>query len=312
MSRDSDPNQRKWLSLGYGGKNAPATTWRYWKKPNQTRQWVISAPNDLAEFEQHDRTVFHEGVAIHTAKTQWLATWAALAYFYGQLLPNLPAPTLSGSEITPDPSSTRESPDWASRTSSSKSNCLATYSSKQEIHVGATGYPDRVWIGPYFETFRVLVLGESWYGDFQGDLVTDAGYIEAYLANIQVDRLYTKMANASGLGKQNFWKSVAFTNFVQRVGPTLDFRPTPHQYIDAQDRLCQLLSTLRPKGVWILGTEQGRYSEPIVREAGIACEVSPHPARRGVTKALLSEGWRTLNAAVQGYEDTAAYRYPQI
>lgn len=159
-------------------------------------------------------------------------------------------------------------------------------------------YPERVWIGPHYECLRVFVLGESWYGDYEGDLVTDAGYITAYLANKQTDRMYTKMANASGLGKKKFWESIAFTNFVQRVGATLDSRPTHQQYLDAQDRLRRLLSEHRPKGVWILGTEQGAYSEPVVRAAGIPCQVSPHPTRRGVTNAWLGEGWHALIGAL--------------
>ncbi|HRH14198.1 MAG TPA: hypothetical protein PK225_07575 [Azonexus sp.] len=160
-------------------------------------------------------------------------------------------------------------------------------------------YPERIWVGQNYESLRVLVLGESWYGDYEGDLVTDAGYIAAYLANKQPDRMYTKMANATGLGKKKFWDSVAFTNFVQRVGATLDCRPTSQQYLDAQDRLRRLLSELVPKGVWILGTEQGAYSEPVVRAAGIACTVSPHPTRRGVTNAWLGEGWCKLMATLQ-------------
>jgi hypothetical protein len=160
-------------------------------------------------------------------------------------------------------------------------------------------YPERVWIGPHYEPLRVLVLGESWYGDYPEHLVTDAGYIAAYLANTQVDRMYTKIANATGLGKKTFWESVAFTNFVQRVGATLESRPTPELYVKAQDRLRRLLSEHMPKGVWILGTEQGTYSEPVVRAAGIACAVSPHPTRRGVTNIWLGQGWHALMAALQ-------------
>lgn len=163
-------------------------------------------------------------------------------------------------------------------------------------------YPERVWIGPHYETSRVLVLGESWYGDYEGDLATDAGYIAAYLENKQIDRMYTKMANAAGLGKRKFWESIAFTNYVQRVGATLDCRPTPQQYLEAQDRLRRLLSEHTPMGVWILGTEQGAYSEPVVRAVGIACSVSPHPTRRGVTNAWLGEGWQALMATLQGHQ----------
>ena len=167
-------------------------------------------------------------------------------------------------------------------------------------------YPERIWVGQGYESLRVLVLGESWYGDYEGDLVTDAGYIAAYLSNKQTDRMYTKIANATGLGKMKFWESVAFTNFVQRVGATVDCRPTSQQYINSQDRLRRLLSELAPEGVWILGTEQGAYSEPVVRGAGIACAVSPHPTRREVTSAWLGEGWRNLIEVLHGSSTASA------
>ena len=84
---------------------------------------------------------------------------------------------------------------------------------------------ERIWIEPSFPEVGILVLGESWYGDYAGDLATDAEYIAAYLAGQQIDRMYTKMANASGLGKQTFWHSVSFTNLVHRIGATPDCRP---------------------------------------------------------------------------------------
>lgn len=96
MGRDQDSQQRLWLSLGYGGKRAPVATWRYWKKPNETREWVISAPNNLAKFVQKHTTVFYENKQIFKEETQWLATWAALAYFYKEIVPKLKPPPISG------------------------------------------------------------------------------------------------------------------------------------------------------------------------------------------------------------------------
>lgn len=95
MSRDRDPQQRRWLSLGYGGKSAPSSTWRYWKQPKHEKQWFIAAPNDLAIFEQHDRSVLFNGRVVATGATQWHATWAALAYFYAEVVPNLPSVSLA-------------------------------------------------------------------------------------------------------------------------------------------------------------------------------------------------------------------------
>lgn len=93
MSRDADPQHRLWLSLGYGGKTARQPTWRYWK--TQPKQWEISAPNELANFQQRDRTVFFKGKEILTGDTQWSATWQTVAYFYEKVLPTLTPPPLS-------------------------------------------------------------------------------------------------------------------------------------------------------------------------------------------------------------------------
>jgi len=92
MSRDTDANQRLWISLGYGGKTAPKTVWRYWK--HRDGHWVIASPNDLAHFEQHGRTIKYNGEVVIEAKTQWSATWLALAYFYSQIVQTLPKPPI--------------------------------------------------------------------------------------------------------------------------------------------------------------------------------------------------------------------------
>jgi hypothetical protein len=34
--------------------------------------------------------VYYKGEPIHTAETQWSATWRALAYFYDKVIPTLP------------------------------------------------------------------------------------------------------------------------------------------------------------------------------------------------------------------------------
>lgn len=78
MSRDQDGQQRLWLSLGYGGKTAVVNTWRYWPAAGKKSTWVISAPNNLDEFEQRGRVVFYLGEKILEGATQWRATWAAL------------------------------------------------------------------------------------------------------------------------------------------------------------------------------------------------------------------------------------------
>ena len=160
--------------------------------------------------------------------------------------------------------------------------------------------PERIWVGPQYHKERIFVLGESWFGDYEGDLATDAGYITAYLAGTQRDRLYSCIAEACGPDVPTYWESVMFTNYVQRVGPTRDHRPSEAQYLEAQPRLHRILVEHQPRGVWVLGKEQGKYSAPIVRGAGINVEVTAHPSsfrgERAVLLTKLRASWQELLA----------------
>ena len=155
-------------------------------------------------------------------------------------------------------------------------------------------HPEKVWIGPKYEEQRIFVLGESWYGEFSDELVTDDGYINAYLAGQQVDAMYTRIANACRLPKAEFWNAVLFTNFVQCVGSTRDNRPTVENYREASGRLSALLELHKPAGVWILGIGQSVYSAPIVQNAGIPHETSAHPTSYGLKNLTLGDSWRRL------------------
>lgn len=160
--------------------------------------------------------------------------------------------------------------------------------------------PERIWVGPRYQERRIFILGESWFGNYEGDLATDDGYITAYLVGAQRDRLYSRIAEACGPDARTFWEGVMFTNFVQRVGPTRDHRPTRAHYLEAQPRLNHILVEHQPHGVWVLGKEQGRYSAPIVRDAGIPVEVTAHPSsHRGDSALLLANlraSWQALIA----------------
>lgn len=100
MSRDRDPQQRLWLSLGYGGATAPQPTWRYWAKPGEKFTWIIAAPNDLARFEQRGSKVYYGDVEIISAETQWEATWRTLAFFYESVIPTVTPPPLAARKAT--------------------------------------------------------------------------------------------------------------------------------------------------------------------------------------------------------------------
>ena len=160
-------------------------------------------------------------------------------------------------------------------------------------------YPERIWIGPTYTNRRIFVLGESWYGDFTDDLVTDDGYIRAYLEGRVTDAMYTRMANACELERKKYWESIMFTNFVQRVGSTRDFRPTTEHYRTACARLARLLEEHTPRGVWILGLGQSSYSASVVERVGIPYVVSAHPTSYGLKNATLGASWKALLAKAQ-------------
>lgn len=153
---------------------------------------------------------------------------------------------------------------------------------------------EAIWIGPRYQERRIFVLGESWYGDYADN--TDAGYIRLYLEGCIQDRMYTRMANACGMTKHDFWNGILFTNFVQRVGDARDCRPTRADYTGAGGRLAALLDCHRPKGVWVLGKEQAEFSAPYINRAGIPFEVTAHPTSYGLSNAALGESWTRLLA----------------
>ena len=158
----------------------------------------------------------------------------------------------------------------------------------------AKNLPEKIWIGPLYSEFGVFVLGESWYGDYPDHLATDDGYIREYLAGRQPDGMYTKMAKACAMTNPEFWNRIMFTNFVQRVGQFRKNRPKLEQYEAAAPRLEKLLVDHKPRGVWILGKEQGKYSKLVVESAGIPFEVTTHPTGYGVTSAELGASWEKL------------------
>ena len=165
--------------------------------------------------------------------------------------------------------------------------------------------PERIWIGPRYNEARIFILGESWFGNWEGDLATDDGYIRAYLAEELEDRLYSCLADSCGADRSTFWNGVMFTNYVQRVGATRNSRPSKAQYIEAQQRLREILAQHRPHGVWIIGKEQGKYSAPVVQSAGVPVEVTAHPSshrgERSVLRESLRASWQALLAKAARY-----------
>lgn len=167
-------------------------------------------------------------------------------------------------------------------------------------------HPERIWKGSNYSDRRLFVLGESWYGEFVGDLVTDDGYIRAYLEGHQRDAMYSRMANAcmgdkSLRARREYWHGVMFTNYVQCVGGVRADRPTSNMLTTARHRLAGLLDAHRPSGVWILGVGQSEHSAPVVAEAGIPFEVTAHPTSYGLKNSTLGASWQALLAKAQAF-----------
>lgn len=72
----------------------------------------------------------------------------------------------------------------------------------QELHsnltsADLTGTPitvsDRIWIGDRYAEHRLLILGESYYGQYEGDMETDEVYLREHVAGRQPDKMYETM-----------------------------------------------------------------------------------------------------------------------
>lgn len=163
-----------------------------------------------------------------------------------------------------------------------------------------------IWVGHEYQAKRILVLGESWYGSFPDQLATDSGYIAAYLAGRVTDRMYSKMANACGPSRNEFWQSIAFTNFVQCIGEEAGSRPTDQAYKDAKPRLADLLKLHQPQVVWVLGEEQAKYSSPVIESMDIPVEVAWHPMRIGCTSSMLNRSWGKLLSKLSSEDSNGA------
>lgn len=160
-----------------------------------------------------------------------------------------------------------------------------------------------VWLGRdyHLPEHRVLILGESWYGEVEA-LET---FIPKWAARQLTDATFSRLFNAcSGARAEtategerlDWWHRVAFYNFVTgTVGDTRSSRPTRAQYEAARAPLAAVLAELRPAGVWVLGKEQSAYSAPVITDHGTVYEVAPHPTSYGVRSEVLCSSWRAIN-----------------
>ena len=149
----------------------------------------------------------------------------------------------------------------------------------------------------------VFILGESAYhgGTHQYEDILASRWVPRYLTGQERDDTYTKVANAVGPSRAGFWNAHAFANLViLPQGSGVKQRPTSRQYEDALPWLRATICELSPRGVWIWGVEQSRYSAPIIAALGVPHEIVTHPAcPRGVTHQYLAGSWAHLMANIE-------------
>lgn len=102
------------------------------------------------------------------------------------------------------------------------------------------------WVGESYQArsldSKILVIGESHYGRAPGlDCNFTRDVLQKHLSGEQRLRFFTNIARAitgeanADLNQREFWKSVAFCNYVQESVEEARSRPTIEQGIEAQE-----------------------------------------------------------------------------
>lgn len=126
------------------------------------------------------------------------------------------------------------------------------------------------WIGKLYWAeglfgVRVLVLGESHYGDPGDEYLKFTQEVVREWATEKRLAFFTKAAKlvlGRGAGiwltdkeRTNFWERVAFYNYVQSFLPAARYRPTQNMWDAAKKPFSQLLEELSPQVILVLGDE---------------------------------------------------------
>lgn len=140
------------------------------------------------------------------------------------------------------------------------------------------------------EGVRVLILGESHYGDVGTESAACTIETVKDLGQERRNRFFTVTQKlVSGINPEEwvpdktrveFWESVAFYNYVQSFpGDKSRMRPTQEMWANAATPLLKTLQELRPQVMVVLGLELQSHLPEI--PSGIrVCNV-PHPSSRG-------------------------------
>ncbi|WP_440904754.1 hypothetical protein ACMZOO_00645 [Catenovulum sp. SX2] len=126
------------------------------------------------------------------------------------------------------------------------------------------------WVGKFYESTellpnKTLVLGESNYAteeNFDSNLVIAC--IKEHIGENSDDnfsRFATKirrviLGRETKVSARNFWENAAFYNFIQyRVGELSKQRPTQKMWDDSAQAFEELINTIKPERILVLGQE---------------------------------------------------------
>ena len=129
------------------------------------------------------------------------------------------------------------------------------------------------WTGKYYRAnnrfnIRILVLGESHYGDESETRSTITSEVVQSLAQNERHAFFTKVSKVLlGLGRNTWiddeargqvWEHIAFYNFIQGfVSTDPRVRPTTEMWKNAKTPFLQVVQELQPKLILVLGKELG-------------------------------------------------------
>ncbi len=179
------------------------------------------------------------------------------------------------------------------------------------------------WIGPQYKDvglggIKLLVLGESQYPGTAYDqfcptgaptpaCITSTQEIVQQLAIDERNRFFTKIAKLvlgiqagqwlSPEARSDFWKRVAFYNYVQWWLRAPRYRPSEQLWNASREPFLEVLSELRPHILLVLGNELARWLPPI--PFGVEVVAIPHPSSKGFSYAPWSTSIRSAFRTVE-------------
>jgi len=147
------------------------------------------------------------------------------------------------------------------------------------------------WIGDkYFDSdyfgVRVLVLGESHYGEKQEMRPTITTEVVRWLAQRERHSFFTKVSKVLlGAGKETWldnktrsdiWEHIAFYNYIQGfVGNDSRIRPTYDLWNLSREPFLEVVTKLSPAVILVLGKELGRNIPDLPKSIQVCCIQHP-------------------------------------